>query len=120
MIVTDSVMWLPPGRQTPIAARVDGRLADGSAELRIDLDWRAPQDCRELRIECADGSALLLSQSGRALEVDGIRLIAETNQEYERLYAHFGSLIEQRTSDVDIEPLRLTTDAFMIARQFAA
>ena len=52
--------------------------------------------------------------------MDGVRLIAETNQEYERLYAHFGSLIEQRTSDVDIEPLRLTTDAFMIARQFAA
>ena len=105
VIVTDSVMWSPP---------------DGSAELRIDLDWRASQDCRELLIECADGSALLLSQSGRSLEVDGVRLIAETNQEYERLYAHFGSLIEQRTSDVDIEPLRLTTDAFMIARQFAA
>jgi D-galactose 1-dehydrogenase len=120
VIVTDSVMWLPSGRAAPIAARVDGHLTDGPAELRIDLDWRASEDCRELRIECADGSALLLGQSGRSLEVDGVRLIAETNQEYERLYAHFGSLIEQRTSDVDIEPLRLTTDAFMIARQFAA
>jgi D-galactose 1-dehydrogenase len=120
VIVTDSVMWSPPGRETPIAAQVKGHLTDGSAELRIDLDWRASEDCRELRIECTDGVKLLLSQSGRSLEVDGVQIIAETNQEYDRLYAHFASLIEQRTSDVDIEPLRLTTDAFMIARQYAA
>jgi D-galactose 1-dehydrogenase len=117
VIVTDSVMWSPPGRETPIAARVEGHLMDGPAELRMDLDWRASEDCRELGIECADGTALLLRQSGRSLEVDGVQVIAERNQEYIRLYDHFESLIEQRTSDVDIEPLRLTTDAFMIARQ---
>jgi hypothetical protein len=71
-------------------------------------------------VECTDGTVFLLSQSGRSLEMDGLRLIAETNQEYERLYAHFGSLIERRAREVDIEPLRLTTDAFMIARHFAA
>ena len=44
VIVTDSVMWSPSGRAAPIAARVDGHLTDGSAELRIDLDWRASED----------------------------------------------------------------------------
>jgi predicted dehydrogenase len=120
LIVTDSVMWSLPGRHTPIAARVDGRCKDGSAKLRIDLDWRTSEELREFHIECTDGTVLCLRQSGRSLEVDGVPLIAESNQEYERLYAHFGLLIEQRTSDVDIEPMRLMADAFMIARQFPA
>jgi D-galactose 1-dehydrogenase len=116
VIITDSVMWTLPGRHTPMAARIDGHLTDGSAQLRIDLDWRASEECRELHVECTDGTVLRLSQSGRSLEVDGVPQIAEGNQEYERLYAYFSSLIEQRRSDVDIEPLRWVADAFMIAR----
>jgi D-galactose 1-dehydrogenase len=116
VIVTDSVLWSLPGRHTPIAAEMNGHLADGSGEWRIDLDWRCPEECRELHIECTDGTALRLSQSGRSLEVDGVPLIAESNQEYDRLYTHFNSLLVARRSDVDFEPLRVIADAFMIAR----
>jgi D-galactose 1-dehydrogenase len=120
VIVTDSLMWSLPDRHTPIAARIDGHLTDGSGELRMDFDWRSREERRELFIECIDGTALRLSQSGRSLEVDGVPLIAESNQEYERLYAHFSSLIAQRKSDVDIEPMRLIADAFTIAHHLAA
>jgi D-galactose 1-dehydrogenase len=120
VIITDSVMWSPLARQAPIAARIEGRLTDSSTTVAIDLDWRVSEERRELKIECMNGTILRLSQSGRSLEVDGIPLIAESNQEYERLYAHFSSLIEQRQSDIDIEPMRLTADAFMIARRLAA
>jgi D-galactose 1-dehydrogenase len=118
VIVTDSAMWSLPGRQAPIAAQIEGRLADGLGKLRIDLDWRCQEECRELLIECIDGTVLRLFQSGRSLEVDGVPLIAESNQEYQRLYAHFSSLIKEGRSDVDLEPLRLMADAFMIARRF--
>ena len=71
VIVTDTVMWSQPGRHAPIAARIDGRLTDGPAELRINLDWRASEECRELELECTDGTTLRLGQSGRSLEVNG-------------------------------------------------
>jgi predicted dehydrogenase len=120
VIVTDSEMWSLPGRHSPVAARISGHLKEGFAALRIDLDWRVAEECRELLFECSDGSAVRLGQSGRSLEFDGVPLIAESNLEYERLYGHFGSLIEQRKTDVDIEPLLLTADSFMIARRFTA
>jgi D-galactose 1-dehydrogenase len=120
VIVTDSEMWSLPGTHSPIAARISGHLTEGFASLRIDLDWRVAEECRELLFECSDGSAVRLGQSGRSLEIDGVPLIAEHNLEYERLYAHFSSLIEQRKTDVDIEPLRLMADSFMIARRFTA
>jgi predicted dehydrogenase len=119
-IVTDSEMWSLPGTHSPIAARISGYLTEGFTTLRIDLDWRVAEECRELLFECSDGSAVRLGQSGRSLEVDGIPLMAESNLEYERLYGHFSSLIEQRKTDLDIEPLRLTADSFMIARRFTA
>jgi D-galactose 1-dehydrogenase len=120
VIVTESEMWSLPGTHSPIAARIGGHLADGLTDLRIDLDWRATEECRELLFECTDGSAVHLGQSGRSLEIDGVPLIAESNLEYERLYVHFSSLIEQRRTDADIEPLRVTADSFMIARRFVA
>jgi D-galactose 1-dehydrogenase len=120
VIVTDSEMWSLPGTHSPIAAQIDGHLAEGSTSLRIDLDWRVSEECRELLFECTDGTAIRLSQSGRSLEVNGVSLIAESNLEYERLYVHFSSLIEQRKTDADVEPLRLTADSFVIARRSAA
>ena len=120
VIVTDSQMWSLPGTQSPIAARISGHLTEGCTALRIDLDWRVAEECRELLFECSDGSTVRLGQSGRSLEMDGVPLIAEGNLEYERLYGHFSSLIEQRKTDADIEPLRLTADSFMIAQRFAA
>jgi D-galactose 1-dehydrogenase len=120
VIVTDSEMWSLPGAHSPIAARIRGHLREGFTDLRIDLDWRVLEECRELLFECTDGSDVRLRQSGRSLEMDGVPLIAEGNLEYERLYGHFSSLIEQRKTDADIEPLRLTADSFMIAWRFAA
>src|ERR1700722_5734206 len=81
VIVTDSAMWSLPGRQAPIAAQIEGRLGDDLGELRIDLDWRCQEERRELLIECTDGTVLRFFQSGRSLEVDGVPLIAEINQE---------------------------------------
>jgi NADPH-dependent 2,4-dienoyl-CoA reductase/sulfur reductase-like enzyme len=37
--------------------------------------------------------------------------------EYPAMYAHFASLVRDRASDVDVDPLRLVADAFLRGRR---
>jgi D-galactose 1-dehydrogenase len=118
VVVTESKVWVLQGKSAPIAAAIRGCFLDGSGDIEICLDWRVQDDCRELLVDCSDGWKLKLSQSARSLEVAGVPLVNEDNQEYKRLYEYFASLIDQNQIDIDIEPLRLTIDAIVSAKCF--
>ena len=78
----------------------------------MDLDWRqtGPQTW-DIQVE-TDAGPLLLSQGGAVLTLPSGTSRAE-DREYPALYARFAELIQSRSSEVDTDPLRLVTDAFL-------
>jgi D-galactose 1-dehydrogenase/L-arabinose 1- dehydrogenase len=103
---------IPSNREAPTSASV--RMRSGSAEVSVDLDFlHQGEPCWNIEVD-TDGGSLLLRQGGTLLEVDG-SAVAGPNTEYLRLYAHFAGLIAARKSDVDVAPLRLVADAFLVA-----
>jgi hypothetical protein len=58
-----------------------------------------------------------LRRGGALLQIDGKDVSPASQGEYPLLYQHFANLIETRTTDVDLAPLRLTADAFLLGRR---
>lgn len=111
-----SALYFPANRATPIAAEVDMVMA-GGIPVTMELDWRqtGPQSW-DILVETDRGS-LRLSKGGAELAIDGGAPVAEPDEEYRRLYARFVELIAAGRSDVDLSPLMLVADAFMIGRR---
>lgn len=112
IVVESAELAIPSNRQAPLSA--SARMRSGNAEVGVELDFLyLGEPCWDIGVD-TDKGRLTLRHGGRLLEVDGSASDA-TNQEYPRLYARFASLIEARQSDVDVAPLRLVADAFLLA-----
>lgn len=101
----------PANRAAPIAADLAFRDTDGAA-ITMDLDWRqtGPQSW-DIRVE-TDAGTLALAKGGAVLTLpDGEQ--HSDDREYPGLYAHFATLVRERRSDVDTDPMRLVADAFL-------
>lgn len=108
-------MLIPENCETPIAAAVSFRTADG-ALIDADFDFRHPvtQD-RSITIE-TDDDTLELVGHGAELKIGGKSVAAaEQACEYAALYRHFSELIALRHSDTDKRPLELVSDIFRLA-----
>ncbi|WP_267901443.1 Gfo/Idh/MocA family protein [Amaricoccus solimangrovi] len=116
LLVARSALHFPSNRATPIAAEVDMVTAAG-APVAMELDWRqtGPQTW-DISVETDDG-ALTLSKGGAVLTIDGAEQLAEPDEEYRRLYARFVELVAAGESDVDMSPLMLVADAFLVGRR---
>ena len=108
-------LHFPANRAAPIAAELAMRSADGF-DITMDLDWRqeGPQQW-DMTVQTDAGRATLGS-GGAALSLPSGRLHMHS-AEYAGLYEHFAGLIESGSSDVDVSPLRLVADAFLIGRR---
>lgn len=111
-----AVLEVPANRQTPIAARIRMRTASG-VPVEADFDWRqtGPQTW-EIRVLC-DGPEIVLSDGGATLSVGGQTQIAAGDAEYPRLYARFAELIAAGASEVDLAPLQLVADIFLLGER---
>ena len=110
--VTSAVLEFPENRQAPIAAQL--RL---SHAITADFDWRqeGPQTW-SIEIE-TDQGALALHDGGARLEIDGTP--TDTAQdalsgEYPRLYRRMAELVRAGRSDMDLRPMMLVADAFLL------
>ncbi|WP_128253389.1 Gfo/Idh/MocA family protein [Falsirhodobacter deserti] len=115
LMVTAADLSFPANRDAPIAAHVVMEM-DGIPAI-AQFDWR--QTGRQTwDIEVAtDGGTLRLSHGGSRLHLDGEERVAEPDREYRRLYARFADLIRRGESDVDLAPLQLVADAFLLGRR---
>lgn len=115
VFLTGARLDFPQNRAAPIAARLEMEDADG-APVTVDLDWlqTGPQTW-DIRVRTDDG-VLLLQRGGSVLVTPDGREDAE-DREYAGLYARFAELIESSTSEVDVEPLRLVADAFLVGER---
>ena len=116
LFVTKAVLHVPANLQTPIAAEL--ALADGAgAVIDVQLDFReAGEERWDIVIE-TDGGQLALRRLGTELEIDGHRIVVEPPQEYLRVYDRFAEVVHARAIDVDLAPLKLVADAFLMGRR---
>jgi D-galactose 1-dehydrogenase len=108
-------LQVPSNRAAPIAANLSMQTASG-APILAEFDFRqsGPQSW-DIVLDTGAG-ALVLGQGGNAITMNGADLEVSEEQEYPRLYARFVDLVSSGQSDVDVTPLRLVADAFMIGR----
>jgi len=117
IFVQSSELIVPKNKAAPIAANIT--LSTPSfIPIEANFDWRhsGPEQWN-IEITTSEG-VYLLSGGGVSLSLDGkpVEGIAPQSKhtEYESIYAHFAELLASSGSDVDIKPLKLTADAFML------
>jgi predicted dehydrogenase len=118
LFVREAALSIPANLEMPIAAEIgfSSPVADG--EVSAGFDWREEEDeIWAIEAETADGLALRLSGGGARLEIDGGEAVEAAREEYPRIYSRFADLIDERRSLVDVAPLRLTADAFLVGRR---
>lgn len=118
LLVRDADMRFAPGAETPIAANLLLRAGDIGSDWHADFDWRPiTEEVREVTVTTRDGMRLRLSSSGGRLEIDGRTVLTHERTEYAAMYRHFDTLLRTNTSEVDVRPLQLVADAFLMGRR---
>ncbi|WP_342731960.1 Gfo/Idh/MocA family oxidoreductase [Bradyrhizobium sp. B117] len=116
VFVTASELAFPANCQAPIAANLTLTDIDG-LPVTAEFDFRqtGPQSW-DILVETDEGQ-MTLSRGGRIMAVDG-KVVAEApDEEYRELYRRFVALTATGTSDVDLAPLRLVADAFLLGKR---
>lgn len=107
----------PANRGTPIAARLAMADADG-APVTADFDWSGREPQRwAIEVDLADGGRLVLEEGGARLSIDGVSAVDAADDEYPNLYRRFVELVAAGRSDVDLAPMILAADAFLLGRR---
>ncbi len=113
IIVERATMTIPRGRAAPLAATIAMRLTNG-APVDADLDFLQTGSQTWTITADTDRGTLVLADGGARMIVDGEATDGE-NREYAGLYDRFAGLIAAGASDMDIRPLQLVADAYLIA-----
>jgi D-galactose 1-dehydrogenase len=113
VFVTGAELSFPANRAAPIAARLSLAAAVGlSIAAEFDFRQTGPQSW-DIVVDTDDGP-LMLSSGGARLAARDQVLVDAPEAEYPSLYRRFVELVAAGTSDVDLAPLRLVADAFML------
>lgn len=113
IFVTGAELAFPANRQAPIAAELELTGASG-LPIRAAFDFRQTgQQTWSIHIETEAG-ALRLDSGGARLSHSDRVLVDEPEREYLGIYRRFVELIGDGRSDVDLAPLSLVADAFLI------
>jgi len=116
VLLQAATLHFPSDTATPIAAELDGIDTDG-VPVRAEFDWRhGPVEQWEIDVDTTDG-LVAIREGGKQLSIAGEPVTLPPEREYPSLYEHFHALIDQRTDDVDVRPLRLVADAFLLGRR---
>lgn len=117
--ITAGTLHVPANRAAPIAASLSMIYrADTPVMAEFDFLQAGPQSW-DITVE-TDNGVLRLSEGGGRLTIDGAPAPKGANREYPRLYQSFADLIAARDSDVDLRPLQLVADAFLLGRTIRA
>ncbi|WP_042259364.1 Gfo/Idh/MocA family protein [Paraburkholderia heleia] len=115
VLLQGATLHVPADCATPIAAQLDCIDTDG-VPVRAEFDWRhGPVEQWEIDVETTDG-LLSIAEGGKRLAIAGEPVALDAEREYAALYERFHWLIAHGTDDVDVRPLRLVADAFLLGR----
>jgi len=114
--VTAAELSFPSNCAAPIAA--DLTLTDtGGLPIAAAFDFRQTGPQSWDIIVDTDGEQLVLSRGGACLTAGGRTLVEAPDEEYPGLYRRFVELVADGASDVDLLPLRLVADAFLLGNR---
>ena len=116
VFVRSAILDVPSNRETPIAATIE--LSDENGlPIHAEFDFRQTGP-PSWDILCeTEAGPVTLSKGGRQLR-DGNRLVVDaTDEEYPALYRRFVAVTSDGKSEVDLTPLRLVADSFMLGRR---
>jgi predicted dehydrogenase len=120
LFVRESELSVPENLDMPIAAAIRFSSPVAEGEVSAAFDWREESDeVWTIEVETMDGLALRLSGGGARLEIEGGDSVEAERAEYPRIYDRFVRLIDERSSLVDVSPLRLAADAFLVGRRIS-
>jgi D-galactose 1-dehydrogenase len=116
VFVTAAELAFPANCQAPIAAKLTLTDIDG-LPVAAEFDFRqtGPQSW-DILVE-TDQGRMTLSRGGRIMAIDGKTVAEAPDEEYRELYRRFVTLAAAGASDVDLAPLRLVADAFLLGRR---
>ncbi|WP_413188168.1 Gfo/Idh/MocA family protein [Paraburkholderia sacchari] len=115
VVLRGATLHVPSDCATPIAAELDCIDTDG-VPVRAEFDWRhGPVEQWEIDVETTDG-LLSIAEGGKRLVIAGEPVELDAEREYAALYERFHWLISHGAEDVDVRPLRLVADAFLLGR----
>lgn len=116
VFLTGAELTFPANRQAPIAA--DLVLASESGlPIRAAFDFRPTgEQTWSIHVETEAGT-LRLDSGGARLGHDDQVLVDEPEREYAGIYRRFVALIGEGSCDVDLAPLALVADAFLVGRR---
>ncbi|TQF42348.1 galactose 1-dehydrogenase [Bradyrhizobium sp. UNPF46] len=116
VFVTAAKLAFPANCQAPIAASLTLTDIEG-LPVTAEFDFRqtGPQSW-DILVE-TDRGRLTLSGGGRSMAIDGNTFAEAPDEEYRELYRRFVELTATGTSDVDLAPLRLVADAFLLGKR---
>lgn len=120
LLVESAVLRVPANRVMPIAARLDFHAPPGLRDTRIAAEFDFTQEGEQtwsIEATDAEGHVLSLTHGGANLLSDGKMVVSGSDGEYAAIYRHFAALVETGRSDVDLSPLRLVEDAFVLGRR---
>ena len=116
LFVTSADLAFPANRDAPIAASL--ALSDAwGLKIAAEFDFRqtGPQSW-DIEIE-TDGGLVSFSHGGRKLRVGDRQHVDADKAEYPALYRRFRELAASGECDVDLAPLQLVADAFLLGRR---
>ncbi|MBR1202792.1 MULTISPECIES: Gfo/Idh/MocA family protein [unclassified Bradyrhizobium] len=116
VFVRSAMLDVPSNREAPIAAAIE--LSDENGlPIHAEFDFRQTGPPSWAILCETEAGPVMLSKGGRQLR-DGNRLVVDaTDEEYPALYRRFVALTSDGKSDVDLAPLRLVADSFMLGRR---
>ncbi|KIG03126.1 Gfo/Idh/MocA family protein [Caballeronia concitans] len=111
-----ATLTIPRDTATPIAAELDCVDTNG-APVRAVFDWRhGPVEEWAIDVD-TDGGRLSIREGGKRLSIAGEEIALGPEREYPALYERFHELIAAKESDVDVRPLGIVADAFLLGKQ---
>lgn len=115
LTVSSATMDVPANRACPVAATVQFRTGEALVDARLDF-LQTGQQSWDIEVE-TDAGLLRLADGGSRLELPGEAAMSGPNAEYPRLYRRFAELVRAHESDVDLRPIQLVADAFLVAER---
>lgn len=117
--VTQAKLEFPSNKAAPIAAEVQYRTSNG-VEIVGDFDWRQREgEAWSIDFQ-TDSGVLQINDGGAALFFNGepVEIPAHSEYgEYQAIYQRFAQVIKGGISDVDLRPLKLVADTFLLGHR---
>lgn len=116
VFVTAADLAFPANCQSPIAASLTLTDIDG-LPVTAEFDFRQTGPQSWDIVAETDQGRMTLSRGGRIMKVDGQVVADAPDEEYRELYRRFVELAASGERDVDLAPLRLVADAFLLGKR---